>query len=435
MPFYDDPEVKLIQRTIRTHAEELYLASDIKPEDFKDPHRGKIWEVILETQKVNWNPYLDLFSPEAIERLGGKESRAFSDLNAIDGLEEVHGLTQYYAEQVRQGAKDHKKLLLQDLLTKPVLHDKDLAEADRLLSEIKKPLEPQRETTPLEDKLNWIDSLQTPEKVIPTNFPSIDEFIGGFRPSSYYLLAGRTGNGKTSVALNLATNIRNAKVVFYSLEMPLKFIHARLSTIQTGIENPISDEPRQPEDLSELAASYAVETLDNIKFVGTPEGGLTIGKLLADIKARVRNRSCEIVFIDQLDNIASDGKFYSSTTDRISDYSAQIRQLAKDLDIPIVLLVQINRDGNDEPQLVHLKQSGQLEQDAAVAFIVQRKDPDAEDSELVFKVAKNRYGRTGKTFFNWKGKLQRIEEKPNLMPTYNPANFTRKTSDTSKTTF
>jgi replicative DNA helicase len=82
-----------------------------------------------------------------------------------------------------------------------------------------------------------------------------------------------------------------------------------------------------------------------------------------------------------------------------------------------------------------LKQSGQLEQDAAVAFIVQRKDPDAEDSELVFKVAKNRYGRTGKTFFNWKGKFQRIEEKPNLMPTYNPANFTRKTSDTSNATF
>lgn len=435
MPFYDDPEVRLIQRTIRTHGEEFYLAEDIKPEDFKDPHRGKIWEVIQDTQKPGWNPYLDLFSREAIERLGGKEGRAYSDLLAIDGLEEAHGSTAYYADKVRQGAKDLKKLKLSDLLTKPVLQAADLAEADRLLSEIKKPVEPQRETTPLEDKLNWIDSLQTPEKVIPTNFPSIDEFIGGFRPSSYYLLAGRTGNGKTSVALNLATNIRDTKVVFYSLEMPLKFIHARLSTIQTGIENPISDEPRAAEELSELAAAYAVENSDNIKFVETPEGGLTLEKLLADIRARVRSRSCEIVFIDQLDNIASGGKFYTSPTERISDYSAQIRQLAKDLDIPIVLLVQINRDGNDEPQLVHLKQSGQLEQDAAVAFIIQRKDPDAEDSELVFKIAKNRYGRTGKTFFNWKGKFQRIEEKPNLLPTYNPANFTRKTSDTSTVAF
>ena len=435
MPFYDDPEVRLIQRIIQTHGAELYLAADIKPENFKDPHRGKIWELILDTQKPNWHGWIDLFTKENIERLGGYTSRAFSDLQAISTLEDVNPSASYFADKVRQGAKDHKKLLLQDLLTKPVLQAADLAEADRLLSEIKKPVEPQRETTPLEDKLNWIDSLQTPEKVIPTNFPSIDEFIGGFRPSSYYLLAGRTGNGKTSVALNLATNIRNAKVVFYSLEMPLKFIHARLATIQTGIENPISDEPRAAEELSELAATYAVENLDNIKFVETPEGGLTLEKLLADIRARVRSLSCEIVFIDQLDNIASGTKFYSSPTERISDYSAQIRQLAKDLDIPIVLLVQINREGNDEPQLVHLKQSGQLEQDAAVAFIVQRKDPDAEDSELVFKVAKNRYGRTGKTFFNWRGKFQRIEEKPNLMPTYNPANFTRKTSDTSKATF
>jgi len=435
MAFYDDPEVKLIQTTLRTHAKELYAASDIKPGDFKDPHRGKIWEEILATQKVNWNPYLDLFKPEVIERLGGMQSRAYSDLTAIDGLSDIYGSTQYYAEQVRQGAKDYKKLKLQDLLTKPVLNDGDLAEADRLLSEIKKPLEPQRETTPLEDKLNWIDSLQTPEKVIPSNFPSIDDFIGGFRPSSYYLLAGRTGNGKTSVALNLATNIRNAKVVFYSLEMPLKFIHGRLSTIQTGIKNPVSDQPREAEELSQLAAAYAVEDLDNIKFPYTPEGGFTLGKLLDDIRARVRNHSCDIVFIDQLDNIASDGKFYSSPTEKISDYSAQIRQLAKDLDIAIVLLVQINREGNDEPQLVHLKQSGQLEQDAAVAFIIQNKDPDAEESELVFKVAKNRYGRTGKTFFNWKGKTQRIEEKPNLMPSRNPANFTRKAADTSNATF
>ena len=107
--FYNSPEVRLIQRTIRTHAEELYLAEDLTPEDFYDPHLGKIWREILATQKPTWNPYLDLYSEEVIERLGGKTSKAFEDLITIDKLEDFYGSTQYYANQIRLNAKETSK--------------------------------------------------------------------------------------------------------------------------------------------------------------------------------------------------------------------------------------------------------------------------------------------------------------------------------------
>jgi len=263
--------------------------------------------------------------------------------------------------------------------------------------------------------LAWLDSLQEPEKVIPTNYPSIDEMLGGFREASLYILAGRTGHGKTAVALNLADNLRETKVVFYSLEMPLKYIHARLSTIQTGIKNPISTQPRTREELENLGNAYAKSNLDQIKFAPIPEGGFTLDQLIADIKKRVRNNTCQIVFIDQLDNIRLDKTRYNSDTERLSAYSAKIRQAAKDLDIPIVLLAQLNREAEKsntgEPRLIDLKHTGQLEQDAAVVMLIARKDLDSPNSELSFKIAKNRYGKTGKVAMNWKGEEQKIAEK------------------------
>jgi replicative DNA helicase len=305
---------------------------------------------------------------------------------------------------------------VKDLLDKPNKTAQEFAEIKNLLSKIETPFEETREPSPLEDKLAWLDSLQEPEKVIPTNYPSIDEMLGGFREASLYILAGRTGHGKTAVALNLAENLRETKIVFYSLEMPLKYIHARLSTIQTGIKNPISSEPRTREELDNLGNAYAKENLDQIKFAPIAEGGFTLEQLVADMKKRVRNNTCQIVFIDQLDNIRPDKTRYNSDTERLSAYSAKIRQAAKDLDIPIVLLAQLNREAEKsntgEPRLIDLKHTGQLEQDAAVVMLIARKDLDSADSELVFKIAKNRYGRTGKVFLNWKGEEQKIVEKP-----------------------
>jgi replicative DNA helicase len=199
--------------------------------------------------------------------------------------------------------------------------------------------------------------------------------------------------------------------------MPLKYIHARLSTIQTGIKNPISTNPRTKAELEHLGNAYTQSQRDLIKFAPIPEGGFTLDQLIADMKKRVRHNTCQIVFIDQLDNIRPDQTRYNSDTERLSAYSSKLRQAAKDLDIPIVLLAQLNREAEKtnsaEPRLIDLKHTGQLEQDAAVVMLIARKDLDSPDSELIFKIAKNRYGQTGKTLMGWKGEQQKIVELPN----------------------
>jgi len=407
MWFLDNPEAKLIRRTIETNGQELKDTYSISPQDFKDPHLGDLWRAILDTQKPKWNAALDLFNPEVIKTLTPK---AREDLQVIASLEHPEFTPSIWlVKEIKEARKELLKLQLQyNLESKTTLDTKDIEEVESLLAEIKKPVEVERETTPLEDKLHWINTLQTPERFIPTAYASIDKYIKGFRPSSYYLIAGRTGNGKTAVALNLASKL-DAKVVFYSLEMPTAFMQERLAAIEAGITAPEEDRIRTPEELELLATTYAVEGRSNIKFAEIPEGGLDINTLKADIRRRKLSGNCDIVFIDQLDNFKRSGK-YANDTERLADYSAQLRQLARDLEIPLVLLCQINREGSEEPQLVHLKQTGQLEQDAAVVFLVQIKNPEAEESELVFKIAKNRYGKTGKVFLKWKARFLRVED-------------------------
>jgi replicative DNA helicase len=422
MAIWDNPEALLI-RAVLLNPEAPYVL-DITPEHFRDPHFSQIWSQILVNQRPNWDYRESLFTGETITNLGGRTGRAFENLVEIlrlkDPFVQYQGAVDYYANQVRATGKRILELKVKDLLDKPNKTAEEFAQIKTLLTQIETPFEESRETTPLEDKLAWLDSLQEPEKVIPTNYPSIDEFLGGFRKASLYILAGRTGHGKTAVALNLADNLKETKAVFYSLEMRLKDIHARLATIQTGIKTPITTQGRTREELENLGNAYAKDNLDQIKFAPIAQGGFTVDQLIADIRKRVRNNTCQIVFIDQLDNISKDQTRYSNDTERLSAYSAKLRQAAKDLDIPIVLLAQLNREAekspSGEPRLVDLKHTGQLEQDAAVVMLIARKDLDSPNSELVFKIAKNRYGRTGKLFLNWKGEEQRIAEKPNYYP-------------------
>lgn len=419
MAIWDNPEALLI-RAVLLNPEAPFVL-DITPEHFRDPHFSQIWSQILVNQRPGWNYRESLFTDETITNLGGRTGRAFENLIEIlrlkDPFIEYKGAVDFYADLVRATGKRILELKVKDLLDKPNKTAEEFAQIKTLLTQIETPFEESREPSPLEDKLAWLDSLQEPEKVIPTNFPSIDEFLGGFREASLYILAGRTGHGKTAVALNLADNLKETKAVFYSLEMRLKDIHARLATIQTGIKTPITTQGRTREELENLGNAYAKDNLDQIKFAPIAQGGFTVDQLIADIRKRVRNNTCQIVFIDQLDNISKDQTRYSNDTERLSAYSAKLRQAAKDLEIPIVLLAQLNREAekspSGEPRLVDLKHTGQLEQDAAVVMLIARKDLDSPNSELVFKIAKNRYGRTGKLFLNWKGEEQRIAEKPN----------------------
>lgn len=421
--FWDKPEVLFLRSVIADNAKDFELYADITPDYFQDPSLAKIWETILGSYKPNWNAGID-YAPKAANLLGigTRASEDFTQLLRLD----PYGTAPYWANFIRTGAKNLPKLKAKSLLDKEFLSPSDEAQLQELTKQITRPLEPQLDTSPLEDYLAYIDQLDQPEKVIATNYPSLDNLIEGFRPGNFYIVAGRTGTGKTSVALNLACNLRDAKTIFYNLEMREKEIFRRITTIRTGKPHP-APTPEDKKALGEFA--YKQDNLFKVR--NAPEGGFSIETLKADIKQKVIRDKYEIVFIDQFDTIQKPQR-YINLTEVAGDYSSQLRQLAKDLEISIVLLVQINREGIDEPQLHHLKQTGQLEQDAAVVLLLHKKDLESENAELIVKVAKNRFGRTGKTFMNWKGNLQRIEEKPDYYAPRNPANEIRITAGTAQ---
>jgi replicative DNA helicase len=302
------------------------------------------------------------------------------------------------------------------------------------LEEIKKLealLEDKPETTNPRDQVqravDFINSLQREAEFISTNSPALNDLIDGFHAGRLYVLAARTAVGKTAVALNLAWGLRGrAKVCFYTLEMTEPEILRRLASLETGTS---SGQIRQQatSEINEVLARKFLPAVENsgLEIVFNSEG-FTMAELRAHALKMKAEGKLEILFIDQLDKIKATGKLAGlNPYEILTKHSTQLKQLALELEVPLVLLAQINPEGTEKPELHHLKGSGQVEQDADLVFLLDRKgDPAEKEIELIFNVAKNRHGKTGKIFYRWQGDLMRLVEPRETgfrRPAFNPA--------------
>lgn len=420
-----EQEEDLIARTFNTYGTEFHYASQLTGEDFTEPHLGEIWEAVKATYCANWS-YTLLVKAETFKTLKPKAREA---LQVLCQREKPLAKTDYLAQKIKeQGNLKHARAI-SDLAGSITLENK----ASRL-EEIKKLnalLEDRPETTSPRDQVSravdFINSLQREPEFISTNSPALNEVIDGFHAGRLYVLAARTGIGKTAVALNLSWGLKTrAKVCFYTLEMTEPEILRRLASLETGTSNGQIKQQATSEINEVLARKFlpALET-SGLEIIANPQG-FTMAELRAHALKMKAEGKLEILFIDQLDKIKPSGRLASASEYEIlTKHSTQLKQLALELEVPLVLLAQINREGNEAPTLKHLKGSGQLEQDADLVFLLDRKgDPSEKEIELSFNVAKNRHGKTGKIFYRWQGDLMRLLEPRETgfrRPDFNPA--------------
>ena len=255
----------------------------------------------------------------------------------------------------------------------------------------------------------------------------IDKMITGLKPGEMFVLAARPSIGKTALALNMAANIamnpsHPAAVGIFSLEMPALSLILRMicSESRVGLaefRNKTINQSRWTDVMR------AANNLNKAKIVIDDTGAIDILELRAKARRMKAKHNVEAIFVDYLQLIRAHTKSNASRENEVSMISGSLKAMAKELNIPVVVLAQLNRQAEqgEKPKLSQLRESGAIEQDVDVVALLHRereKQPEQKEddnagllSELI--IAKNRNGATGTTELLFFPKYTRFENKAN----------------------
>ena len=246
---------------------------------------------------------------------------------------------------------------------------------------------------------------------IPAFFPTINKLTDGFQNSDYVIIAARPSMGKTAIAnqFMLVACRAGYKVGFFSAEMPAKKILQRMVCSVAGVSlqdiRGGSMSAGQFHSLNE--ASEEINKFD-LYIDDTPN--IDISRLRIEAKRMRRKLGIQMLVVDYLGLLSSREHERSSIYERVTAISRQLKQLARELEIPVIVLAQINRDAEGkEPSLSNLRDSGAIEQDADLIMILHKRG-ESNQSAMDLIVAKHRNGPTGRAGVAFDQELQRFAE-------------------------
>ena len=253
----------------------------------------------------------------------------------------------------------------------------------------------------------WDGIANDKELRIDTGFPKLDGLLKGFNAGQLVLIGARPGVGKSAFALDLAEYAaRNGhKTLVYSLEMLGDELAERLMARRSGVAmDAIIDKKLNDDDLASLAT--ASDSLSQLPITICDSPNVTVQKIRAQARA-IKN--LELIIVDFMTLLQSTQR-YDSRNLEVGAISRQLKILATELRIPVVVLCQLNRtqDETEEPGLMSLRDSGELEQNAnKIVFLWKI---DRETGTIGVKVAKNRRGRTGIVLMDFDGSHMKFTE-------------------------
>lgn len=270
------------------------------------------------------------------------------------------------------------------------------------------------------DKLQKLTSADKEQyKGMPTGFVDLDKVTTGLNRSDLVIVGARPAMGKTSFALNMARNcamMGKKKVLFFSLEMTKEQLAERvLSTEARVLSTKMRTGEISDDEWPRLATATALLSKCELYFDDT--SNITV----SEMKSRIRRlRDVDAVFIDYLQLMKGSSRT-ESRVQEVSEITRNLKLMAKDLNIPVVVLAQLSRttEGRGKshrPQLADLRESGSIEQDADIVIMLYRneyydgeKDDNDEQEErpsvnkVELIVSKNRHGPTTTVEAMWNG--------------------------------
>ena len=274
--------------------------------------------------------------------------------------------------------------------------------------------------------------------VVRTGFTLLDSKLGGLRPGTLNILAARPGMGKTALALNIAVNaasLQGSNVDIFSLEMSKTEICNRLiaSTADTTareLQYASIDQSRQ------LEIYKSCRSLTDLPIYIDDSSAVNPSSMISACKKLKAQNRLGLVIVDYLQLMeTSDKSPNKSRQAEVTEISRSLKILAKEMDVPILALSQLNRGTENRedhtPQLSDLRDSGAIEQDADSVFFIDRDNyrddrdteaPDEQNARII--IAKNRHGGTGQVFLKWHASKTLFTNYPSDKEPKEPVGFT-----------
>lgn len=406
------------------------------PDSFYDPVNRKIYEAIS-TLGLNQRPIDMLTVTEQLRRDG--------TLEEVGGAYHITELTARVLSAAN--VEYHARIIAQKYLARRLIgfaagieskafdesNDVDdlLQEAEGKLFEISR-TQLKREVTPIDPVLNQaLEQIQNAANSesglsgLPTGYTHLDRMTSGWQNSDLIIIAARPAMGKTAFALSMAKNMavdNNVAVAIFTLEMSMVQLAKRLIANIASLEGEKTKSGNlTPEEWDRVNSRLRNVYSAPIYLDETP--GLSITELRTKARKLVREKGVKMIMIDYLQLMNATGMKLGSREQEVSTISRSLKALAKELDIPIIALSQLNRSTESRedkrPVLSDLRESGAIEQDADIVCFIHRpeyytrstQDGEGNDirglAELI--VAKHRSGAVGTVKLRFISKFAKFE--------------------------
>ncbi len=457
-------ETTVLANIILDQTGDIFLdcSSKLEPADFSDERNELIFDTMLSLSRKNTKIDFATLTSELnnlkrLEIVGGSDY-----INEILRVSSKVGNVEPYIKNIQENSllnrfKTKMKELCEQAETKPISDiSLFLQQSEREIVEITQA----RSAGKVDrmDKVNdrLIDKLvdqtesyrrkgrRDPNGVtgLNTGYEDLDYYTKGWHPGEMIIVGARPSVGKTAFALNLAYNVarQGTPVLFLSLEMSAESIALRLLELASGLSSeeinrfdymPQSDHERLILNKAESNDDYArqldlrsgLDILNKLPLYIDDSSESSVFNIITKCR-QLKNSNPELglIVIDYLGLIQASKASSNSLNQAVSEISRELKKMARELEIPVIVLSQLNRNSasdrkgdNHDPLMSELRDSGAIEQDADMVLLISRNDyagniqnPEEEEhrdpnapSRTFVNLAKNRNGATGKLTFSF----------------------------------
>ena len=412
------------------------VVESLRASDFYKPAHETIYEAILSLYG-HGSPADAITVADELKKRG--------ELTRVGGAAYLHTLiasvptaanAQYYAEIVKEHAIMRRLIEAGTKIAQ--LGYANETEVDALVDQAQAEIYAVTDGNAKEDYVSFSEALEAtmreidansnrPDGVygVPTDFIELDELTGGLHGGQMIVIAARPGVGKSTLALDIARSAaihHHMATVFFSLEMSRTELAMRILSAEGKISmGRLKKGDLDTEGWTNLATLQG--RIDSAPLFIDDSPNMTLMEIRAQCRRLKQRNDLKLVVLDYL-QLMSSGKKVESRQQEVSEFSRSLKLLAKELDVPVIALSQLNRGSEQRtdkrPMVSDLRESGSIEQDADMVILLHREDMYNPDSDRVGEadmiIAKHRGGPTRTIPLAFSGKYSRFNNMANEAP-------------------